>query len=138
MLVVPGTLSLALVLSSCAPSTFATFSGAKEALPQAQYQVLGQTRYDQKWIDETIEAEIAGFGMKRPERRPASLAARPVVASTKATVIVKPPVRPATPLQPVKPPVVTVVPITPKLTLRQRLEQRIKAAQDQLHKLEHR
>ena len=47
-------------------------AGIGTALPKAEYQVLGKSRYDQTWIDKTIEAEVAGFGFDRPKRRPAS------------------------------------------------------------------
>lgn len=58
-------------LSSCGPQTFATFSGVKGALPQAECQILGRTRLDQRWIDETTVVEVASFGMARPKPRAA-------------------------------------------------------------------
>jgi hypothetical protein len=101
LLVVSGTL-----LQGCAGKTeFATLKPAGEAFPQAQYQVLGKTRYDQTWIDKTTEAELVGFGFKRPQKRPASFDAAPA----SHTVVVLPPSKPAF-LTPATPPVVTVVP----------------------------
>jgi hypothetical protein len=55
-------------------------AGAGAAFPRAPYQVLGHTRYDQTWIDKTIEAEVAGFHFARPARRPTSLNPMPVKA----------------------------------------------------------
>lgn len=65
-----------ILLAGCASGKFVTLPAAGQDFPQADYQVLGQTRYDQTWIDKTIEAEVAGFGFKRPAKRPASLAVK--------------------------------------------------------------
>jgi hypothetical protein len=46
--------------------------GTCKIIPQAEYEILGQTRHDQRWIDETIEGEIGGCGFKRPKPRPTS------------------------------------------------------------------
>ena len=54
-------------------SFYATLKGASNSFVAPKYQVLGKTRYDQKWIDQTTEAGIAGFGWKRPAKRPAAL-----------------------------------------------------------------
>lgn len=81
-----GILLLAGVLSGCATNrSFATLeSGACSAFPRPQYQVKGETSYDQRWADETTEAGVAGCGWKRPQTRPANL--MPVKApSAKAT-----------------------------------------------------
>jgi hypothetical protein len=37
------------------------------------YAVLGQTRYDQNWIDSNTEAGVAACGWQRPEPRPPAL-----------------------------------------------------------------
>jgi hypothetical protein len=122
---------LGLALSSCAPATFATFAGAKASLPHAEYQVLGKTKYDNTWINKTIEAEVAGFGMKRPLRRPPSLDARPAAQR----VVVMPAVAPAIPLaSPPAPPVVSVAPVKKSLT--QRLRDRVDALNAKVRKLE--
>lgn len=92
---------LGILLAGCALNNFASLQAAGEAFPQAQYQILGKTRYDQKWVDKTIEAEVAGFGFKRPLKRPESLDAKVVVIK---------PATPATITAPAKPAVVTVVP----------------------------
>jgi len=63
-------------------------------LPQAEYQIKGKTRYDQTWIDKTIESEVAGCQWDRPKARPASWDATVVVpptAVTPAVVTVKGP-----------------------------------------------
>ena len=90
-----------MMLAGCASNNFATLKGAGDAFPRAQYQILGKTRYDQIWISKTIEAEVVGFGFKRPAKRPLSLDAHAVVVT---------PAEPATILQPATPPIVTVVP----------------------------
>jgi hypothetical protein len=72
---------------------------AGAALPRAEYQILGKTKFDQLWIDKTIEGEVKGFGFKRPLKRPASFDAAPASHS----VVLKP----ATPSAPET---VTVVP----------------------------
>jgi len=72
---------LGILLAACAKGEFQTFKAAGEALPQAEFQIIGKTKYDQIWVDKTIEAEVAGFGMKRPKARPANLGG---VAAAKA------------------------------------------------------
>lgn len=63
---------------------FATLQdGACNAFPRPQFQVKGQTSYDQRWADETTEAGVAGCGWHRPQVRPASLT--PSQPSPKAT-----------------------------------------------------
>lgn len=78
-----------IVLSACATTNqnFATLQrGACVAFPRAPYQVKGQTSFDQRWADETIEAEVVGCGFKRPQARPATLMPVKVVKpSPKAT-----------------------------------------------------
>ena len=107
LMIVTLLMGLGILLPGCAASNNAGTLDAGAALPQAQYQVLGKTRYDQTWIDKTIEGEVAGFGFKRPVKRPASFDAAPVSHA----VVVLPPEKPVIPvLTPATPPVVTVVP----------------------------
>jgi hypothetical protein len=40
------------------------------------YAVLGQTRYDQNWIDSNTEAGVAACGWQRPRPRPQALGKR--------------------------------------------------------------
>jgi hypothetical protein len=41
------------------------------------YVVLGQTRYDQNWIDSNTEAGVAACGWQRPRPRPQALSKSP-------------------------------------------------------------
>jgi hypothetical protein len=71
--------SSGMLLAGCVTDgSFATLKGASNSFVAPKYQVLGKTRYDQKWIDQTTEAGIAGFGWKRPAKRPAALNPKPV------------------------------------------------------------
>jgi hypothetical protein len=131
-----GTLSLGLALGSCANGEFATLSGAGDAFPRAQYQVLGQTKYDQTWIDRTIEAEVAGFHFARPARRPASLSTRRAATRTTDRIVPEvslPPVA-AEPTPTPTPQPGVVAPPKVRRTWRQRYEE----LNDKLKKLEHR
>jgi hypothetical protein len=86
-----------MLCAACAhnPDKFSTLEGvtgngggACSAFPRPQYQVKGQTVFDQRWADETTEAGVAGCGWKRPQARPASLMPvkpSPVLPSPKAT-----------------------------------------------------
>lgn len=79
---------LGILVSGCAHNSgFKTFSGpqgngvgACSAFEAPQYQIKGQTSYDQKWADKTTEAGVAGCDWKRPAKRPASLNPKPVKA----------------------------------------------------------
>jgi hypothetical protein len=72
---------LGTLLAGCASTKFATLSdGACKAFPRPEYQVKGATRYDQKWVDETTEAGVAGCGWNRPAHRPTYLNPMPVKA----------------------------------------------------------
>jgi hypothetical protein len=42
-----------------------------------EYAVLGQTRYDQSWIDSNTEAGVAACGWQRPKPRPQALGRPP-------------------------------------------------------------
>lgn len=59
---------------------FATLQGPRDSFPAPEYQIKGETPYDQKWADETTEAGVAGLGWKRPKPRPASLSKPKVTA----------------------------------------------------------
>jgi hypothetical protein len=94
----------------CANDKFATYEGAGKAFPRAEYQILGKTSYDQRWISETIEAEVVGFKFARPQERPPALDAAPAQHS-----VVERPAVPATLTTPGQPAVVSVVPKKPGL-----------------------
>jgi hypothetical protein len=81
---------LLMMSPGCASSNFATLKGAGDDFPRANYQIIGKTRYDQIWISKTIEAEVVGFGFKRPFRRPASFDARPASHAVVVTPAVAP------------------------------------------------
>jgi hypothetical protein len=104
--------ALGMSLAGCATNSPGTLD-AGAALPRATYQVLGKTRYDQLWIDKTIEGEVAGFGFSRPLRRPAGFDVAPA-----SHIVVITPATPATINVPAQPTTVTVV---PKPTWRQRI-----------------
>ena len=79
--------ALGTLLQGCATDNVGTLD-AGAALPRAQYQILGKTKYDQAWVDKTIEGEVAGFHFARPLKRPASLdAAKVVVMPAKPGVL---------------------------------------------------
>ena len=92
-------------LAGCASSNFVTLDAAGKAFPRAEYAVQGKTSYDQLWIDKTIEAEVAGFGFKRPMARPAEFNAKPA----QHTVVALPPSKPLI-LTPTQPEVITIQP----------------------------
>lgn len=97
---------LGTLLAGCAGGNLTVYSEVGKALPVAQYQVLGQTKYDQTWIDKTIEGEVAGFGFPRPAKRPASLAPKkpkPCPVCAKPVSAEKPSVTEPTPLPPEPP-----------------------------------
>ena len=118
------------LLAGCATDNIGT-QDAGAALPQAQYQILGKTRYDQAWIDKTIEGEIAAFKFKRPLRRPASLDAKPTAQKVTVTPAVAPPLPLIAPTQPA---VVSVAPV--KRSVTQQLRERIDALNAKVRKLE--
>lgn len=115
---------LGILLAGCASSDkLVSVREVGSAFPHAQYQVLGQTRYDQTWIDKTIEAEVVGFNFPRPARRPASLAPKkpkPCPVCAKPVSVTKPAVTESTPLPQSKPEAAP----PPKKKLFQRLKER--------------
>jgi hypothetical protein len=75
-----------MLLAGCAePNKLLTFGGVCQALPQAEYQIKGKTRYDQIWIDKTIESEVTGCQWDRPKPRPAKWDVAVVVPPTVTT-----------------------------------------------------
>lgn len=111
---------LGIPLAGCANNGFVTLQAAGSSFPQAQYQVLGQTKYDQTWIDKTIEAEVVGFNFPRPAKRPASLAPKkpkPCPVCAKPVSVTKPPVTETVPAPQPKP---------EKKKLLQRLKEKLK------------
>ena len=60
--------ALSMTLLGCATNSFVTLGDASKSFPRAKCPVYGKTRTDQKWISETIAAEVAGFGFKRPAK----------------------------------------------------------------------
>ena len=107
--------ALGIPLLGCAANNVGSLD-AGAALPRATYQVLGKTKYDQTWIDKTIEGEVKGFGFERPLKRPASFDAAPA----QHKVIVTPATKPNL-LSPTQPAVITVVPV--KKTWKQRYDE---------------
>lgn len=148
---------LGILLGACAKGEFQTFDKPGQVLPQAEYQILGKTKYDQAWVDKTIEAEVAGFGMKRPQARPASLGgvtkAKPVArakilksvpvvsAPSHSGGIVLPAPHPSAParedpvLEPEKPAPLVATPAKKK-SVTQRLRDDLEAAKVRIRKLE--
>lgn len=123
--------AIGILLPACANNQFATYTAAGAVFPKAEFVVKGKTRYDQTWIDKTIEAEVAGFSFPRPKPRPAYLDA----PAAKPQVVVKPPEKATTPILLPTPkttaPLVTVAP-PPKPSLTQRLRIRIRQLEDKL------
>lgn len=70
-----------ILLAGCASKeTFGTYTGgACDGFPRPEYQIKGATVYDQKWSDKVIEAGVQGCKWNRPEARPSSLDAKPMV-----------------------------------------------------------
>jgi hypothetical protein len=38
-----------------------------------EYAVRGKTKYDQNWVDDTVESGVGGCGWQRPAARPPAL-----------------------------------------------------------------
>lgn len=63
-----------LCLGGCATVPQPTVrSGECKVIERPQYVVRGLRRYDQDWIDSTIEGGVGACGWQRPAPRPASL-----------------------------------------------------------------
>lgn len=79
----------AVLLTGCASqgagSLTGTVTGSRN-LHTPEYQVRGRTAYDQRWINQTTEALVVGFGQPRPKARPASFDAPRQAGAPKAKV----------------------------------------------------
>ena len=65
---------LALTMAACGTLRPASVGGGEcRVFERPEYAVLGQTGYDQNWIDSNTEAGVAGCGWQRPKRRPHAL-----------------------------------------------------------------
>jgi hypothetical protein len=62
----------ALIVTGCAGSNLpASVSGGEcRVFVAAAHEMIGKTRYDQEWIDQTIESGVAACGWPRPKARP--------------------------------------------------------------------
>lgn len=70
-----------------------SLTGVCKTFPRPDYQIRGQTGYDQQWADETIESGVAACHWKRPNKRPATLdkpAPKPKKVDKKAPPVVVP------------------------------------------------
>jgi hypothetical protein len=67
-------------LGGCAPHLGGSVSGGEcKIMERPLYAVQGQQRYDQDWIDSTIEGGVGACGWKRPAPRPPELDAAPAL-----------------------------------------------------------
>jgi hypothetical protein len=65
---------LALTVTACGTLRPASVGGGEcRVFERPKYAVLGQTRYDQNWIDSNTEAGVAACGWQRPKPRPQGL-----------------------------------------------------------------
>lgn len=73
---------LALPLAACneAPATVAALC---KVVSSPEFAVRGATAYDQRWVDRTTEALVAGCKQARPKARPPSMDAQPKVVEKK-------------------------------------------------------
>jgi hypothetical protein len=63
--------ALALTVTACGTLRPASVGGGEcRVFERPEYAVLGQTRYDQNWIDSNTEAGVAACGWRRPKQRP--------------------------------------------------------------------
>ncbi len=66
--------ALALTMAACGTLRPASVGGGEcRVFERPEYAVLGQTRYDQNWIDSNTEAGVAACGWQRPKPRPQAL-----------------------------------------------------------------
>ena len=66
--------ALALTVTACGTLRPASVGGGEcRVFERPEYAVLGQTRYDQNWIDSNTEAGVAACGWQRPKPRPQGL-----------------------------------------------------------------
>ena len=70
--------ALALTVAACGTLRPASVGGGEcRVFERPDYAVLGQTRYDQNWIDSNTEAGVAACGWQRPKPRPQALGRPP-------------------------------------------------------------
>jgi hypothetical protein len=70
--------ALALTVTACGTLRPASVGGGEcQVFEQPEYAVLGQSRYDQNWIDSNTEAGVAACGWQRPKPRPQVLGRAP-------------------------------------------------------------
>ena len=70
--------ALALTMAACGALRPASVGGGEcRVFERPDYAVLGQTRYDQNWIDSNTEAGVAACGWQRPKPRPQMLGRPP-------------------------------------------------------------
>ena len=60
---------IALLPAGCGTPRPGSARGECQIFTRPATVVLGQTAYDQGWIDDQIESGVAGCGWKRPARR---------------------------------------------------------------------
>ena len=65
-------------MAACGTLRPASVGGGEcRVFERPEYAVLGQTRYDQNWIDSNTEAGVAACGWQRPKPRPQVLGRPP-------------------------------------------------------------
>jgi hypothetical protein len=71
------------LLAGCAPPTIGSITGGECQLTHTpEYAVKGQTAYDQKWVNKTVEAQVVGCKQPRPKPRPAGWSTHTVAGKT--------------------------------------------------------
>ncbi len=76
--------ALALTMAACGTLRPASVVGGEcRVFERPEYVVLGQTRYDQNWINSNTEAGVAACGWQRPKPRPQALGDRPAPSITR-------------------------------------------------------
>jgi hypothetical protein len=68
-------------LAGCAGTSLpASVTGGEcRVFPRPEYAVRGKTKYDQNWVDDTVESGVGGCKWQRPAARPPALDAAPSV-----------------------------------------------------------
>jgi hypothetical protein len=74
-------LLLTAVLAGCAGTSLpASVTGGEcRVFARPEFAVRGKTKYDQNWVDDTVESGVGGCGWQRPAARPPALDAAPSV-----------------------------------------------------------
>jgi hypothetical protein len=71
------------LLAGCAPQIVGSVIGGECKLTHTpEYAVKGQTAYDQRWINNTVEAQVVGCKQPRPKKRPAGWSTHTVGGKT--------------------------------------------------------